>query len=167
MPDFWLDTNSLIEPYRKYYCFDMVPNFWKFLEQKSKDGVIASPITVLDEIEDGCKNKGQPDELLIWARNQEGVLFLQPSNIIQQIFGQIAENVNNGNKSTPWRAQDFLRGADPWTIAYAKALGGRVVTFETKATRIYSKIKIPDVADQFGVECINLHKMLAELKARF
>jgi len=166
MPSYWLDTNSLIQPYRNYYCFDRVPKFWIFLEQKSIDGIIASPTIVLSELEEGCKN-AEPDELLIWARKQKGILFLEPSVLTQQIYGQIAEKVNGDNQLTPWRAEDFLQRADPWTIADAKALGGIVVTFEVPAPATKKKIKIPDVASDFGVECINLFKMLDQLDAKF
>jgi hypothetical protein len=166
MREYWLDTNSFIEPYQKYYCFDRVPNFWTFLEQKSREGVIVSPTVVLTELEEGCKKKGSPDELLIWARKQAGTMFLMPDSAVQLVNSQIADYVKDSNKSTPWRAQVFLRGADSWTIAHAKALGGRVVTFET--SNINSRrIKIPDVADHFDIKCLDLHKMLAELKARF
>ena len=166
MPSYWLDTNSLIQPHRNYYCFDRVPKFWIFLEQKSNDEVIASPTIVLGELEEGCKNK-EPDALLVWARKQKGILFLEPDDLTQQIYGQIAEKVNGGNKSTPWRAEEFLQRADPWTIAYAKAFGGVVVTFETSAPSVKKKIKIPDVASDFGVDCINLFKMLDQLDATF
>ncbi|MFQ5827189.1 MAG: DUF4411 family protein, partial [Dehalococcoidia bacterium] len=60
----------------------------------------------------------------------------------------------------------FLSGADPWVIAHAKALGGRVVTFE-KPEPISTKPKLPDVAGEFGVKCISLWDMLTELNASF
>lgn len=121
---------------------------------------------VLQEIEDGCKDDDNPDELLIWARKQEWVLFLEPNNLVQQMNRQIADNVSNNRRFPPWQVQRFLKGADTWLIAHAKVLGGKVVTFE-KTEPNSRKPKIPDIADQFGVQCINLHKMLDELKARF
>ncbi|HJX13119.1 MAG TPA: DUF4411 family protein, partial [Dehalococcoidales bacterium] len=60
----------------------------------------------------------------------------------------------------------FLKGADPWVIAYAKAHGGIVVTFETPAP-FAQKPKIPDIADLFGVKHKNLWDVLDELKATF
>jgi len=166
MPDFWLDADSLIDPYRKYYSFEKVPYFWDFLEQESKKGTIVSSSLVLQEIEDGCQDKDNPDALLVWAKRQEGVLFLIPNNLVQQTNRQIADSVNTNKQYQPWHIQKFLRGADTWIIAHAKALGGKIVTFE-KAEPNSRKPKIPDVADQFGVDCVDLFKMLDELGFKY
>ena len=167
MPNFWLDADSIILPYRSFYSFDRVPNFWDFLVQETRKGIIASPFMVLKEIEDGCADENHPDELLLWARKQEGVLFLAPNDLVQQMNSKISDYVSNSNKYPPWEVQRFLCGADTWVIAHAKVLGGRVVTFEKAVPPNSSKAKIPDIAEQFGVDSLNLHKMLAELKARF
>ena len=55
-----------------------------------------------------------------------------------------------------------MDGADPWLIAYAKALGGRIVTFETPQSEA-RKPKISDVASYIGVDSIVLWDMLQEL----
>ena len=166
MFDFWLDNDSLVVPYRSYYSFARVPAFWEFLEQESQKGIIVSSSMVLQEIEDGCKADDSPDELLIWARKQEGVLFLEPNDLIQQMNRQIVDNVINNKRFRPWWVQKFLKGADIWLIAHAKVLGGRVVTFEKSDPNAQSP-KIPDIADQFGVRCITVFNMLDELNAKF
>jgi len=164
--DFWLDNDSLIVPYRSYYSFTRVHTFWEFLEQESKKRIIVSSSMVLQEIEDGCKDDDNPDELLIWARKQEGALFLEPNDLVQQTNRQIADNVSNNERFPPWEIQKFLKGADTWLIAHAKVLGGKIVTFEKPAPDS-RKAKIPDIADQFGVQCTTLFGMLDELKAKF
>ena len=165
MPEFWMDADSLIRPYREAYRFNIVPKFWEFLEEKAEEQVIASSGLVLQELEENS-NKEEPDELLIWAKRQQGVLFLPPTDSVQEVFAQIAENVKNNEKYAAHWVQKFLDGADPWIIAHAKALGGRVVTFE-KPEPNSRKVKIPDVAAEFGVKCICLWDMLTELKAQF
>lgn len=166
MFDFWLDADSLIKPYREAYSFDRVPKFWKFLEEKAKEQVIVSSDLVLRELEEGCSDKKHPDELLVWARIQRGVFFLPPTESIQQMVGQIGTYVESNAQYAPWHIQDFLGGADPWVIAHAKILGGRVVTFEKSAPNS-KKVKIPDVAARFSVNCISLWGMLDEFKAQF
>lgn len=166
MFDFWLDADSLIKPYREAYSFDRVPKFWEFLEEKAKEQVIVSSDLVLQELEDGCSDKEHPDELLVWARKLREVLFLCPTDPIQEMVGQIATYVENNAQYAPWHIQDFLDSADPWVIAHAKILGGRVVTFE-KSEPNSKKVKIPDVAGNFGINCISLWAMLDELKAHF
>jgi len=161
MFDFWLDTDSFVRPYREAYRFATVPKFWEFLEQKSKEQVIVSSELVLEEL-----TNDKPDELGVWAKQQQGTLFLLPTEAVQQVLGQIVESVNNNKQyADPW-IHAFLGGADPWIIAHAKALGGRVVTFEVSAPDS-KRPKIPDVAARFGVRCINLWDMLTELKASF
>ena len=55
-----------------------------------------------------------------------------------------------------------MRKADPWVIAYAKAYGGKVVTFESSKP-LQKKPKIPDVAELFDVKCIDIWDVLDEL----
>jgi len=161
MFDFWLDTDSFVRPYREAYRFATIPKFWEFLEQKSKEQVIVSSELVLRELVDN-----DSDELGAWAKQQQGTLFLAPTEAVQQALGQVVESVKNNKNYADFWVHDFLGGADPWIIAHAKALSGRVVTFEVPAP--YSKKpKIPDVAAQFGVKCISLWDMLTELKASF
>jgi hypothetical protein len=51
-------------------------------------------------------------------------------------------------------------------IAHAAVDGGRVVTLEISRPDS-KKPKIPDVAAEFGVECINIWDLLAEWSASF
>jgi len=157
MPEFWIDADSLIESKKGPYAFDIAPGFWMFLEQKAAEGIIASSSTVYKEFED----YGAEDDLLQWARKQKDVgFFVEPDTIVQTFFRQIADYVNNTYPSH--EASDFFSGADPWIIAHAKAYGGRVVTFETSAPHS-QKPKIPDVGNQFGVNCLNVYQMAREL----
>ena len=72
MPLFWLDTDSLVTPSRGPYRFGTVPKFWEFLEQKAGEEIIASSEFVLQEL------IGGKDQLEIWAKQQQGTLFLMP-----------------------------------------------------------------------------------------
>lgn len=160
MPEFWLDTDSLVTPSRGPYSFDILPPFWELLEQKAKAGIIASSELVLWELMEG------DDQLKEWAKEQRGTLFQTPDQAVQERLSEIADSVNHNSKYAPHHVAHFLAGADPWIIAHAKELGGRVVTFETSDPNS-QRPKIPDVAGEFGVKCLTLWKMLAELGARF
>jgi hypothetical protein len=167
MFDFWLDADSMIKPYREAYGFNRVPKFWDFLEESAKKQVIVSSYLVLEEFENGCADKAHPDDLLVWARKQQDVLFLPPTSAIQQKLTEIATYVENNPQYAPWNIHDFLKGADPWVIAHVKILGGRVVTFEKPVAPNSKKVKIPDIAEKFGVDCLDLWSMLDELQAHF
>ncbi|MFH1486775.1 MAG: DUF4411 family protein [Chloroflexota bacterium] len=161
MPDYWLDADSFIRPYREFYRFQTVPQFWDFLKEKAQEGVIGSPELVLDK-ELSASDPKEQDALEQWARPLKDVLFLKPSATVQASYKQVVQYVE-GNKTYKrhWVVK-FLDGADPWVIAYAKALGGRIVGFETCQPNA-KRPKLPDVAANFGVKCINLWDMLDEL----
>jgi len=163
VPSFWLDTDSLVRPSAEGYRFAILPRFWDFLEEKARQQVIVSSIYVLQELEARDKN---PDELLVWARRQQGTLFLEPNEEVQETFRRIVDKVLNTPRYYPQHVHNFLGGADPWLIAHAKVAGGKVVTFEKPEPNSH-RVKIPDVAREFGVLCTNIYDALSELGASF
>lgn len=163
MFSFWLDTDSLVRPSAEGYRFAILPRFWEFLEEQGKQQVIVSSVRVLEELE--VKSK-KPDDLLIWARKQQGTLFLEPGKDVQEAFKVIADKVANTPRYYPQHVHKFLSGADPWLIAHAKVFGGKVVTFEKSEPNSHN-VKIPDVAGEFGVLCLNIYDALSEMRVSF
>lgn len=161
MPDFWLDSNTFITAKNTAYGFDIAPGFWEFLDQKAKEGIIASSTLVYHElIDEGT------DDLADWARHREhSGLFVEPDASVQTQFQKIADYVNASYPAH--HARDFLADADPWLIAHAKVYGGSVVTFEKGSGSTSGKVKIPDVADYFGVKSNDLWDSLRQLGASF
>ncbi len=139
MFDFWLDADSLIRPSAEGYRFAILPKFWVFLEEMAKQQVIVSSVRVLDELEAKSDN---PDELLVWARKQKGSLFLEPDKDVQEVFQRVVDKVMSTPRYYPQHVHEFLGDADPWLIAHAKVLGGKLVTFETPQPNSH-KVKIP------------------------
>jgi hypothetical protein len=163
MPDYWIDTDSFIRAKNEAYGFDLAPGFWKLIDQKVAEGIMASSTWNYHEIVD----EGT-DDLAVWARQREtSGLFIEPNEAVQLQFKKIAEYVNS--RYRPHKAQEFLAKADAWLIAHAKISGGRVVTFEGRAdpNSTSPDAKIPDVADAFDVKCVGLWKMLRELHVSF
>ncbi len=156
-----MDTNSFITPKNGPYSFDIAPGFWTFLEQKASEGIIASSTLVYDELINHSE-----DDLIQWAKERkDSGLFVAPGVIVQTVFREIADFVQKNYE--PHQAAEFLHGADPWLIAHPKAYGGKIVTFEARVPINSKKVKIPNVADQFGVECINIYELLRDLGASF
>jgi hypothetical protein len=161
--DNWLDADSFIKPYRNEYAFNLVPKFWTYLEQKAEEKVIVSCHAVLEDF-----RMGNPkDKLLEWAENLGEIMFLMPTDDVQLTYKQVIEYVQNNGRYAPHWVADFINGSDPWLIAHAKTLGGRIVTFEESVPINSKKVKLPDVADVFGVDCISLYNALNELGACF
>ena len=155
-----MDADSLIRPHREAYPFDMVRPFWDFLEIKAKEGIIGSPEIIFNmELTPASNN---PDALYQWAKEQLGILFYPVENPIQICYSEIVNHVQNCGKYKQQWVASFLSGADPWVIAYAMAMGGKIVTFE-KSEPNSKRPKIPDIADYFGVKHISLYEMLKEL----
>jgi hypothetical protein len=164
MVDFWMDADSLIVPHRGPYPFESIPQFWDFLEEMATEGIIASPQFILD-VELSADPGDEQDALEQWAKQLKGVMFLDVDDHIQTHYTEVVDYVAGNNRYRPYWVTKFLDGGDPWMVAYAKALGGRIVTFETPQPEA-RKPKIPDVAGHFGVNCITLYNMLRELGFR-
>lgn len=156
MPDYWLDSDALIQSKNEPYGFDIAPRFWEFLERKIADGTIASCQQVYDELQDG------KDELSAWARRQKAC-FMAADQGVQAVFGHVSVYVKNHYDEM--HAREFLRGADGWLIAHARVHGGETITREVPAPDS-KRPKIPDVARQFGVQTLRMHELLRKLKAR-
>lgn len=164
---FILDTNVFIEAYRKNYPFDVFPGFWLTLKELADNGRIISIDKVKQEI------VIQKDELSEWIKTVMTVKFFKSTNTEAIIFPlkQLAEWANkNENNYTSNAVNDFLQStrADMWLIAYALSIGGTgtIVTQETSAPEQKSKIKIPDVCKQFGIEYSDTIGMLRRLRAK-
>lgn len=162
MPEYWLDADSLIKPHREAYRFSYNSPFWDFLVMKATEGVIGSPKIVLDQEIASTKSIKEKDRLELWARKQSGILFISPTDSVQVEYAKVADYVQNNGRYAQHNIANFLDAADPWLMAYSMALGGRIVTFEKSEPKSKSP-KIPDVAEEFDIECLKLWDMLDEL----
>lgn len=160
-PSYWFDSDSFITPSRTSHKFSRGTRLWDFLAQQAKNQVIGSPSIVLS-LELTHTESKKADDLEKWAKKLDGVLFLPPDNSIQLCYTQIVQAVNDNSQYKVYETQLFLAKADPWVIAYAKACGGKVVSFECSKP-LQKKPKIPDVAASFDVKCVNLWDILDEL----
>lgn len=159
MPEFWLDSNTFIEANKGPYGFDIAPGFWLLIEQKAEESVVSSSSLVFDELVNDFE-----DDLADWAKTRkDSNLFADPDELVQESFRLIAEYVNANYEQN--QAFVFLGGADPWLIAHALAYGGQVVTQEVKVSASSKKVKIPNVAEVFGVGCLNTYQMIRQLGA--
>ncbi|MCB0642598.1 MAG: DUF4411 family protein [Phaeodactylibacter sp.] len=160
MPGYFLDTNVFIQAQKVYYGMDIVPAFWEWLDKEALAGNIFSSSLVLEELKKG------DDELVAWAKEAHRKPFFEvPTASAQVIFAAISEYVIHHFKRE--EADAFLDGADPWLIAQAKAAGAVVVTMEAKVGPGSSKVKIPNICEQFDVPYQNTFELLRALGARF
>ena len=144
--------------------FERAPQYWRFLKEKADAGVIGSPELVLDKELTGS-DPSKADSLELWAKPLRGVLFLPSDSATQHRYRDTARWVQTNGRFKQHHIDTFLAKADGWLVAYAQARGGQIVTFETPQPQS-TKPKIPDVAQQFGVTCLNVWDMLNALNFR-
>ncbi len=157
MPGYWLDADVFISPNRLgFYSLDLAPSFWQMLEQKSAEGILASPMRVYQELAD------YGDNLAAWAiERRDSGLFVLEDQDVQAVMTRVADYVIQNYQGH--KAQEFLGGADPWVIAHALADNSVVVTFESRVNMASQTPKVPNVAQAFEVRTINLYTMLQTL----
>ena len=153
-----LDTNVFISAKNFYYGFDFHPGFWDWLTHANREGRVFSTKKVYDEI---CR---QEDHLTGWARDHKDELFLDAPPDIDIQLKPISDYIKGRFGSLDIRK--FVRGADYYLIGHALTKSFKVVTHETyQATK--AKIKIPQMCQEFEVECLTPFDMLRRENARF
>jgi hypothetical protein len=163
--DYCLDTSVYTQAHRLYYAFDIAPPFWQALINLAQAGIIVSPIAVYAELMDG------KDELKEWAKDNRKTLFVEPDAKVNDAYRQVVEFANKRYQDQHW-IRDFLKGADPWVIAQAKAHELTVVTMEggkkedinKPSGRFIGEIKIPNVCNHFGIKFLSTFELLRAMK---
>jgi len=152
---FILDANVFIEAARRYYAFDLVPQYWSSLVRLSKGGSVYSIDRVRTELVRG------KDELAKWADHGFSDAFLSTdTQEITESYRKIIAWVNKQAHFTEPAKADFASGADGWLIACAMVKGAVVVTHEEFARDAKNKVKIPNVCQAFGLHYVNTFEML-------
>ncbi len=157
-----MDANVFIQAKNGYYAFDICPGFWVWLDRIVDDGHVVTIAKVYDEL------ANQDDDLSIWIRERREAPWIEANDApeIQAAFEQVTAYVHSmavQDRAKAW----FLGKADPWLIARAMVKGGTVVTHEKRDPDARKRVKIPDVADAFGVPCQDTFTILRLLEARF
>jgi hypothetical protein len=147
-----VDASVLITAKDNYYPFDVVPEFWEWLEYEAEHGRIKMPIEIFEEIKDGPKSKSNNlDRLYTWISGEsvrDALLLKESVNtpLVQRV-------VKEGY--APDLSDDEVEelGRDPFLIAYGMSKPARcVVTAELpKPSKKRQNRKVPDVCDTFGV----------------
>ena len=154
------DANTFITAYQTSYAFDIAPGYWKQLEPV----LLRKNIFILDVVKAELE-KGE-DELTEWFRSIDELPVLDRKD--SEIFANYVK-VLRFLQESPMYTEKALREwsdekvADPWLIAAARAKGVKIVTFEKGLGHITmpsGRPKIPDVAREFGVECIDLYTFM-------
>jgi len=160
LSQYLLDANTYIEAKNRYYAFDICPAYWEWLDTQFNMGFVASIDMVSRELKAGN------DDLVDWVKDRPSHFLDNDDENTQKAFSEIASYVASADFNSKNR-DDFLAGADPWIIAKAKSLGATLVTHEAQLSLATKKVKIPNICNVFGIDCINTFEFLRALEAKF
>lgn len=158
-----LDTNVFVQAHRGHYAFEICPGFWDCLCHQHQAARIISIDRVRDEILAG-------DALETWAKQSAPkTLFASTADsTVAANFAAMVQWVQATGQFKPEAKAEFAQVADGWLAAYAKAHPDYVVvTHEEFRPDAKSRVPLPNVCRQFGVDYIDTFAMLKALKARF
>ena len=150
-----LDANAFIEPSKKYYAIDLVPQYWDCLKAYAQKGVISSIDRVRDEV---INNK----DISEWVRNEFSQWESTRSTEVVHEFRQTIQRLEQNPHYTR-HAKDMFADeskADAWVIAYAKVNNRTVVTDERWNQERKKNIPIPNACHILDVKCIGIIDML-------
>ena len=166
-----IDTSSIIQA-NKDYPPTVFPRMWDFLTQNIKGNAGGSArILLLKCVLEELQKK--TDDLQSWslalkdycvneAIDEQFILSLSfVTNGTAESFRNAGLNTDLYDKKKN-AFNDFCRGADIQLIAYAKEYGCKIITNETRMENPNNswRVKIPNVGDLYGIECLRLIEML-------
>ena len=152
---FLVDTNFLGTA-ETLYPEDVFPTFWRELERTLFTGDVFFHSSVDTELKKWShprlnwylKNVDQPKQIL------------HPDGDEINAYREVTEWADNHPTYNHSAATTFLNAADSWLVASGARYGYTIVSNEKPAPNSVSKIKIPDAADAFQVECVTLLEFL-------
>lgn len=159
------DSDCLIVAKNSYYSPEFSAPFWEWLIAGNQQGVFFLADRVIDELKEG-----NSDDYLYKFVETYGDSFKQVTTgheCLQQ-YAQLQNWANttwaNGKDKMKIRKalEVFAREktADPWQVAFASLHGYEIVSNEKSETASQKSVKLPDVANAFGVNVVKLHEVL-------
>jgi hypothetical protein len=160
MTTFLVDANILVEAYKRYYSFDIVPSFWRKLKSKADQGIVLS----VDRIQHEINKYGEEDELKNWVNSEFCDCFIPSGDVnVINAYREVITWATSQTQYTPAAQSEFASVGDSWLIACAKAHNYVLVTHEVFDPNVRRRIPIPNVCRGLNVEYINTFNMLRRL----
>lgn len=159
------DSDSLIVAKNFYYSPEFSALFWDWILTGNQNAVLYTIDKVIDEF----KRCDEKDFLWQFADMHQQHLALETTdNNCLVKYGEIQVWANtvwsNGKdkRKTAKALEVFAKEtiADPWLVAYASLNECCIVTNEKTAPESQTSVKLPDVANAFGVKVVRLHEVL-------
>ena len=160
-----LDACVLIDANRDYYPIERVPEFWEWLLEMGKLDRIKIPQEFYEEVIFPRPQKDKKDPLVEWLKTYKETLVLDEEAVVE-----LVTRVTEQGYASNLTDEEVLKiGRDPFLVAYAlvDVENRSVVTTEhSSPKRRRANRKLPDVCDEFSVQCINTFSLIQELDFR-
>lgn len=166
--DYILDANTFITPYKQYYQFDFAPSFW----EQFAPAIVKPEIKILNVVYNELM--ATDDELSKWIKAVSNLKKISiADDEIAKNYGEVLNYIRDCGfyKERALRNWSDKKIADPWIIAAAMKYEAVIITFERSVGELSTKnktnkIKIPDVAQNFGIKCQNLYDFIRAMKIK-
>ena len=157
MTRYLLDSNVFIQAKNLHYRFEFCQAFWDLLIELNNQGKVFSISKVKKELERGN------DSLTDWIINLPDNFWLDENTHIAEYADVI--NWSSGQNFTQKAMEDFAEysRADAWLVSTAKAMTDTVIVTQEAHIdpNIKKAIKIPNVANAFGIGCLSVYDFLS------
>lgn len=164
---FLFDADSLIVAKRHHYSPDFCPAFWDWIVEGNKNSLFFT----IDRVADEFKQGSDGDYLYEFIETHHRSFVLKTKNDpgCMAKYGQIqawaaATWANGKSPNKIAKALETFakeKTADPWLVALASAKNFSIISNEASAPESQTIVKLPDVANAFGVKVFKLHEVLA------
>ena len=154
-----LDANVLIDANRLYYPLDRVPQFWEWLIDMGRRGLVKIPTEVYEKVTE------TNDDLSQWLKYHREIL-LHDEEVDQSLLIRVVEQ---GYAPDLNDVEQEKLNEDPFLVAHAlvDVHRRRVVTTErSRPSAMRANRKVPDVCDQFEVAHCDTFRLIRDLDFR-
>ncbi|ENV55377.1 DUF4411 family protein [Acinetobacter baylyi] len=164
MTKYLLDTNIYINFYERYYLFDFFPSFWEKIKVTINSQVVLPDIVVSEHYQDERFKKWLEENFTGVSCKYKDYVDLW-SEVIQHIANHECYSDKALTNDKSWTREKI---ADGWLIAIAKKDNLVIVTSETKNINLNKNQptqnpKVPDIANDLGVRCIDMNTFFKEI----
>ena len=144
-----LDANTLIRANADYYPIERIPQFWDWLIECGRAGLVKIPNEIADEVTAGR------DDVATWLKAEDAKNALRLGERVD--VAALRHVVANGYAPDLDATEMQKIGKDPFLVAYAFGKAARtVVTKEQpKPSKQRANRKVPDVCDVCQVPWLN------------
>ena len=162
-----IDSNFLIAM-ESVYPQDIFPSLWDKLAAAFRTELLVIHKSVDKELTvwNSTVSRWNSTVSRWYVGNTQGIAVRETDEAELEAYTRVASWVEEERKPR-YRSQAvdvFLDVTDSWLVASALAHGDTIITNEKHAPQSVARVKIPDVATHFGVECLDTISFFRLLK---